>query len=199
MLGTSVVHIYAVNAQTSLAPLSWFPGSRIPTAHVHQCCRFQRYANSHCHRVWNLQSVNHIPGIHDNGRTVTVDSVLVQGRMLSNHFCKTCQNWLCPSFEFVQFDESSLGTQSSADAWIVAKVPANAIMQCKQRQTLGQKQFDTFYKIDCCIAIHGRIWNEQCTTWMYNNYTIMHRYMYQFCYIFPPSNFEKFKVKPELP
>ena len=26
----------------------------------------------------------------------------------------------------------------------------------------------------------------------------MHRYMYQFCYIFF-SNFEKFKVKPELP
>ena len=37
---------YAVKAQTSLAPLSWFPGSHIPTAHVHQCCRFQSYAKS---------------------------------------------------------------------------------------------------------------------------------------------------------
>ena len=37
---------YAVKAQTLLAPLSWFPGSRIPTAHVHQCCRFQSYAKS---------------------------------------------------------------------------------------------------------------------------------------------------------
>ena len=31
------------------------------------------------------------------------------------------------------------------------------IMQHKQRQ-LGQNQFDMFYKIDCCAAIHGRIW-----------------------------------------
>ena len=38
---------YAVKAQTSLAPLSWFPSSHKPTAHVHQCCRFQSYANSH--------------------------------------------------------------------------------------------------------------------------------------------------------
>ena len=55
--------IYAVKAQTSLAPLSWFPGSRKPTAHVHQCCRFSEY------EIYkrNLQSVNHIPGIHDNG------------------------------------------------------------------------------------------------------------------------------------
>ena len=68
---------YAVKAQTSLAPLSWFPGSRIPTAHVHQCCRFQSYANSHAipYEIYkrNLQSVNHIPGIHDNGRPVTFD------------------------------------------------------------------------------------------------------------------------------
>ena len=68
---------YAVKAQTSLAPLSWFPGSHIPTAHVHQCCRFQSYANSHAiaYEIYkrNLQSVNHIPGIHDNGRPVTFD------------------------------------------------------------------------------------------------------------------------------
>ena len=66
---------YAVKAQTS-----WFPGSRIPTAHVHQCCRFQSYAKSRrlhavAHEIdkRNLQSVNHIPGIHDNGRVVTSD------------------------------------------------------------------------------------------------------------------------------
>ena len=68
---------YAVKAQTSLAPLSWFPGSHIPTAHVHNCCRFQSYANSHAiaYEIYkrNLQSVNHIPGIHDNGRPVTFD------------------------------------------------------------------------------------------------------------------------------
>ena len=68
---------YAFKAQTSLAPLSWFPGSNIPTAHVHQCCRFQSYANSHAiaYEIYkrNLQSVNHIPGIHDNRRPVTFD------------------------------------------------------------------------------------------------------------------------------
>ena len=38
--------LYAVKAQTSLAPLSWFHGSRVTTAHVHQCCRFQSYAKT---------------------------------------------------------------------------------------------------------------------------------------------------------
>ena len=81
--------IYAVKAQTSLAPLSWFPGSRIPTAHVHQCCRFQSYANSHAiaYEIYkrNVQSVNRIPGPDPRQRTtwsrpVTFDfnSVLTQ-------------------------------------------------------------------------------------------------------------------------
>ena len=30
-----------------------------------------------------------------------------QGWLLSNNFCKACQNCLRPSFEFVQFDELS--------------------------------------------------------------------------------------------
>ena len=38
--------LYAVKAQTSLAPLSWFHGSRITTAHAHQCCTFQSYAKT---------------------------------------------------------------------------------------------------------------------------------------------------------
>ena len=65
---------YAVKVQRSLAPLSWFPGSRKPTAHVHQCCRFQSYAKSRrLHAIANeiykrnLHCVNRIPGIHDNG------------------------------------------------------------------------------------------------------------------------------------
>ena len=37
---------YAVKVQRSLAPLSRFPGSHIPTAHEQECCRFQSYANS---------------------------------------------------------------------------------------------------------------------------------------------------------
>ena len=37
---------YAVKAQTSLAPLSRFRGSRITTAHEQQCCSFQSYART---------------------------------------------------------------------------------------------------------------------------------------------------------
>ena len=38
--------MYAVKAQTSLAPLSRFRGSRVTTAHAHQCCIFQSYAKT---------------------------------------------------------------------------------------------------------------------------------------------------------
>ena len=38
--------LYAVEAQTSLALLSRFHGSRITTAHAHQCCIFQSYAKT---------------------------------------------------------------------------------------------------------------------------------------------------------
>ena len=37
---------YAVKAQTSLALLSRFRGSRVTTAHAHQCCIFQSYAKT---------------------------------------------------------------------------------------------------------------------------------------------------------
>ena len=63
----------------SLAPLSWFPGSRKPTAHVHQCCRFQSYAKSRrLHAIANeiykrnLHCVNHIPGIHNGPPRTTL-------------------------------------------------------------------------------------------------------------------------------
>ena len=45
--------LYAVKVQTSLAPLSWFPGSRVPTAHVHQCCTW--VMRRLCRRKWNWQ------------------------------------------------------------------------------------------------------------------------------------------------
>ena len=38
--------LYAVEAQTSLDPLSWFHGSCVTTAHAHQCCIFQSYAKT---------------------------------------------------------------------------------------------------------------------------------------------------------
>ena len=40
------VYAAAVKAQTSIAPLSRFRGSRVTTAHAHQCCVFQSYAKT---------------------------------------------------------------------------------------------------------------------------------------------------------
>ena len=70
--------IYAVKAQTSLAPLSWCGPLRLVHANLLRTCtnvgRFQSYAKSRrLHAIANeidmrnLQSVNRIPGIHDNG------------------------------------------------------------------------------------------------------------------------------------
>ena len=91
----------------SVAPLSWFPGSRIPTAHVHQCCRFQSYAKSRrlhavAHEIdkRNLESVNHIPGIHDNGRVVTSD--LKSDVTRPDHVVRCCGSQECGSC-FVNF------------------------------------------------------------------------------------------------
>ena len=42
-VGVCRLYQYAVKAQTSLALLSRFRGSRVTTAHAHQCCRFQSY------------------------------------------------------------------------------------------------------------------------------------------------------------
>ena len=67
--GTAPPPLYAVKVQRSLAPLSRFRGSHIPSAHEQQCCRFQSYANS-CviaYEIYRFHCVNHIPGIHDNG------------------------------------------------------------------------------------------------------------------------------------
>ena len=61
--------VYAVKVHRSLAPLSRFRGSHIPSAHEQECCRFQSYAKLCAIEIYkrNLHCVNHIPGIHDNG------------------------------------------------------------------------------------------------------------------------------------
>ena len=63
--------LYAVKAQTSLAPLSRFRGSRITTAHAHQCCRFQSYAKTVPSQMKLTNEIDdawtNIHGIHDNG------------------------------------------------------------------------------------------------------------------------------------
>ena len=60
-----IMPLYAVEAQTSLAPLSWFHGSRVTTAHAHQCCIFQSYAKTM--PSWNWQKKYAWASIHDNG------------------------------------------------------------------------------------------------------------------------------------
>ena len=46
---------YVVKVQRSLAPLSRFRGSHIPSAHEQECCRFQSMRTL-CDRLWNLQA-----------------------------------------------------------------------------------------------------------------------------------------------
>ena len=61
---------YAVKAQTSLAPLSWFRGSRVTTTHAHQCCIFQSYAKTAVANEIDYEiddAWTNIHGIHDNG------------------------------------------------------------------------------------------------------------------------------------
>ena len=54
--------VYAVKAQTSLAPLSWFYGSRVTTAHAHRRCIFQSYAKTVPSRMkLTIKSTMHEP------------------------------------------------------------------------------------------------------------------------------------------
>ena len=62
-----------------------------------------------------------------------------QGWLLSNHFCKARQNCLRPSFALL---------------WKLPQMPS-----CRANNAnLDKNNFDMFYKIDWCAAIHGRIW-----------------------------------------
>ena len=72
---------YAVTVQTSLAPLSWFPGSRIPTAHVHQCCRFQSYVKT-------------VPSRMKSTTKLTKREPTLLGSMTMDHVITACDVWL---------------------------------------------------------------------------------------------------------
>ena len=67
---------YAVEAQTSLAPLSWFHGSRVTTARAHQCCIFQSYCED-CAVANEIDyEVDYAwASIHDNGHMITACDV----------------------------------------------------------------------------------------------------------------------------
>ena len=72
---------YAVEVQMSLAPLSWFPGSRVPTAHVHQCCRFQSYAKT-------------VPSQIKLTTKLTKREPTFVGSMTMDHVITACDVWL---------------------------------------------------------------------------------------------------------
>ena len=111
--------------------------------------------------------------------------ILGQGWLLSNHFCKACQNCLRPSsvivHNAVRMHELLLCCERSRIC--------HHIMQHKHK--LRPIFFDMFYKIDCCAAVHGRIWmnnvpNESKIIMLSCTESVM-------LYFF---DFEKFGVKP---
>ena len=117
--------------------------------------------------------------------------ILGQGWLLSNHFCKACQNCLHPSFEFVQ-----CSTQCRADAWNVAllwKLPQRP--SCSANANLDKNNFDMFNKIDCCAAIHGQIWMNNIP----NERRIIMLSGTEINFVISFFNFEKFGVKPGFP
>ena len=65
MIAPKTIARTLLKPQTSLAPLSWFHGSRVTTAHVHQYCIFQNYANEIDYEIDDAWP--NIQGIHDNG------------------------------------------------------------------------------------------------------------------------------------
>ena len=73
--------LYAVKAQTSLAPLSRFRGSRITTAHAHQCCRFQSYAKT-------------VPSRMKLTMKLTMCEPTFMGSMTTDHVITACDVWL---------------------------------------------------------------------------------------------------------
>ena len=83
LIRNNVLHgsLYAVKAQTSLAPLSWFPGSRVPTAHMHQCCRFQSYAKT-------------VPSRMILTTKLTKREPTFLGSMTMDHVITACEVWL---------------------------------------------------------------------------------------------------------
>ena len=89
-LGSSIIthvgnychsYIYAVKAQTSLAPLSRFRGSRVTTAHAHQCCRFQSYAKT-------------VPSRMKLTTKLTKREPTFLGSMTMDHVITACDVWL---------------------------------------------------------------------------------------------------------
>ena len=102
---------YAVKPQTSLAPLSQFRGSRVTTAHVHQCCIFQSYAKTvpfaneidyEIDDAWTNIHGTHDNGPHDHSVWRLTLTAYYECKYLKN-MCHTLFNVFCTFLcEFLQ-------------------------------------------------------------------------------------------------
>ena len=99
------------------------------------------------------------------------DTIFILLSMVHWHDC--CSHWVrdgCSAVIFVMYVKAvfiqvlSCSRQCSVDAWIAAlnmlwyhswKLPL-ITPSCSSNN--AKNNFDLFYKIDCCAAIHGRIW-----------------------------------------
>ena len=75
--------LYAVEAQTSLAPLSWFHDSRVTTAH----CAPMLYISELCEDCAVANEIDYEieyawASIHDNGHVITACDVWLQQRII---------------------------------------------------------------------------------------------------------------------
>ena len=80
-LSMTLPSLYVVKAQTSLAPLSRFRGSRVTTAHAHQCCIFRSYAKT-------------VPSRIKLTMNLTMREPTFMGSMTTDHVITTCDVWL---------------------------------------------------------------------------------------------------------
>ena len=67
--------------------------------------------------------------------------------------CKTCQNCLHPSFAIVH-KAVRMHYYTVVLLWTLPQMPPCST----NNANLDKTNFDMFHKIDCCAAIHGRIW-----------------------------------------
>ena len=91
--------------------------------------------------------------------------------IINEEWIVNCSHWLncsygCSAIVFVKHVKTvfvqllSCSTQCSADAWIVALLwKLTQMPSCTANNAnLDKNNFYMFYKIDCCAAIHGRMW-----------------------------------------
>ena len=106
--------------------------------------------------------------------------ILGQGWLLSNHFCKACQNCFHPSFCHYSIQSS---TDGCINCCFVVIAPANAIMQHKHRQ-LGQNQFWHVLQNWLLCSHPWPNMNEHCTKLKKTNLLCYHALKSVCCYLF---------------